>query len=150
MLDVIDKTSSPQLHQVKDKIIEYKLIETHHFHFKEFHIIELFQDKKLLMPYVDKQGRIMKYQQNCNGKKYKWGQLCDGHSIDVHLGVQAKKVYLFEGNYKGYGRRSTLDLVDGTIKHEHGIFDSYAGKLIKKIDLNFAEPVNLEWSIIAK
>ena len=86
------------------------------------------------MPQIDLQGRILKYQRNFNAKKYKWGQLADGHSIDIHLGVQGKNVYLFEGSYKGYGRRSTL-MPDGMIKFEHGVFENYASRLIKKMDM---------------
>ena len=76
----------------------------------------------------------MKYQHNSNAKKYKWGQLSDGNSIDIHIGVQGNKVYLFEGSYKGYGRRSTLE-PDGKIKYEHGIFENYNGKLLKKMEI---------------
>lgn len=60
--------------------------------------------------------------------------MVDKRSIDIHLGVHKGKAYLYEGNYSGYGRRTWLN-EDGSVKHEHGFFESYAGRLVKAMDM---------------
>jgi len=134
MLAKIDKQSCGALFPLKDKIGKHQLIEKHRNHFAEFNVLELIHERKLLIPQKGQDGRVMPYNHNYNQKKYKWGQFFKQQSIDVHLGVKNGKAYLFEGNYEGYGRRSWL-LDDGSVKHEHGIFEEYTGKLLQKMAL---------------
>ena len=61
----------------------------------------------------------------------RWGQQFLGQdNIAVYIGIHEKRIFIFEGNKTGYGRRSWLN-TDETITHEHGIFDVYNGKLLE-------------------
>jgi len=59
---------------------------------------------------------------------FRWGQKWLGHdNIGVYMAIHDGRPFIFEGNKIGYGRRTWLNF-DGTITHEHGIFEVYNGK----------------------
>lgn len=139
MLATITKNNSPNLFAQKDKIERSGLIYKHRQAFGPFDVWTLVHQRKLqVQKYRDKNGlRVIQCGQEKWSNGCRWGQIFLGNDIiGVHIGVHNGRAYLFEGNKKGYGRRSWLNQ-DGTIVQEHGIFDQYDGNLRQQ------EPINI-------
>ena len=53
MHEKIDASKTPTLFLFRDKIIKHRLIEKHRLHFKEFNVIELIRDRRILKAQTD-------------------------------------------------------------------------------------------------
>ena len=125
ILGTITKNNSPNLFALKDRIERSGLIYKHRQAFGPFDVWNLVRSERLqVQRYRDKNGlRVIQCGQEKWSNGCRWGQIFLGNDIiGVHVGAHNGRAYVFEGNKKGYGRRTWLNQ-DGTFITEHGIFD---------------------------